>query len=129
VTDANGCTGTVTVTVTTPPVLTASDLETAVSCVGGNNGSAVITATGATAPYNVSWTGPSSGNPAGTEIAASGGTYNITGLVAGSYTVTVTSAGGCTTTTTVNINPGVTIDANITPVAAQCLTGNSFTFS
>jgi gliding motility-associated-like protein len=129
VTSANGCTGTVTVTVTTPTALTASNVPTHVTCAGLTNGAAAITASGGTAPYNVSWTGASSGNPGGTEIAASGGTYNITGLTNGAYTVTITDANGCTTTTAVTINPGVTIDANITPVAAQCLSGNSFSFS
>jgi hypothetical protein len=59
------------------------------------NGALAVTATGGTAPYNVSWSGTSSGNPGGTEIASSGGTYNITGLTVGSYTVTVTDANGC----------------------------------
>ncbi|MFZ5553513.1 MAG: gliding motility-associated C-terminal domain-containing protein [Bacteroidota bacterium] len=129
VTSAGGCTATVAVVVTTPTALVLNTTPTAVSCAGGNNGSILVTASGSTAPYNVSWTGPSTGNPAGNEIAASGGTYNITGLVAGAYTVTLTATGGCTTSAVVNVNPGVTIDANITPVAAQCLTGNSFTFN
>ncbi len=130
VTSANGCTGTVTVTVTTPPVLTATDVETNVSCFGGTNGNGAITATGGTAPYNVSWTGTTSGNPAGTEIAASGGTYNMSGLVAGTYNVTVTDANGCTATTTVNIAPGVVITAGFTiNDNTQCLTGNNFVFT
>jgi gliding motility-associated-like protein len=130
VTDANGCTRVIpVVTITQPTALAASGVATAPACVGGTNGSINVTASGSTAGYNVSWTGTSTGNPAGTEIAASGGTYNITGLAAGSYTVTVTSANGCTTNFPVTVNPGVTINANITPVTAQCLTGNNFTFS
>ena len=130
VTSANGCTGTVTVTVTTPPVLTASDVETNVSCFGGTNGNGAITATGGTAPYNVSWTGTTSGNPAGTEIAASGGTYNMSGLAAGTYNVTVTDANGCTATTTVNILDGLVMTAGFTVNDnTQCLTGNSFAFT
>jgi len=129
VTSANGCTATTTVTVTVPTQTTAANAPTHVTCSGLTNGSAIITATGGTAPYNVSWTGTTSGNPAGTEIAASGGSYNMTGLGAGTYNVTVTNANGCTATTTVTINAGVTINANISPIAAQCLTGNSFSFS
>ncbi|MBX7093075.1 MAG: PKD domain-containing protein [Flavobacteriales bacterium] len=130
VTDANGCTRVIpSVTITQPTAITATLTPTAVACVGGNNGSIAVTASGGTAGYNVSWIGPSSGAPVGTEIASSGGSYSITGLVAGTYTVTVTDANGCTRTASSTVNPGVTIDANITPVAAQCLTGNSFNFS
>ena len=68
VTDANGCTATTTVNITQPPVLTAANTPTAVTCNGLLNGSAVITATGGTAGYNVSWTGPSNGNPGATRI-------------------------------------------------------------
>ncbi len=81
---------------------------TNVTCVGGNNGSILVTASGATPGYNVSWSGPSSGNPAGTEIAASGGNYNITNLTAGTYTVTVTDANAqaaTATTTLTALNP------------------------
>ncbi|MFZ5554667.1 MAG: beta strand repeat-containing protein, partial [Bacteroidota bacterium] len=128
VTDASGCTATVAVVVTVPAAVAVTGVPTNPACVGGT-GSILVTGSGGTAGYNISWSGAASGNPAGTEIAASGGTYTITGLLAGSYTVTITDANGCTTNTPVTINPGVTIDANITPVAAQCLTGNSFNFS
>ncbi len=129
VTNANGCIATTTVIVTVPTAVVASNVPTAVTCSGLLNGSAVITASGGTPGYNVSWTGTTTGNPAGTEIAASGGTFNMTGLGAGTYNVTVTDVNGCTATTTVTINTGVVIDANISPIAAQCLVGNSFSFS
>ncbi|HRE73037.1 MAG TPA: PKD domain-containing protein, partial [Flavobacteriales bacterium] len=130
ITDANNCTTTMPVaSVTQPAILNASATPAAVVCSGGNTGSINVTSSGGVAGYNVSWTGPSTGNPAGTEIAASGGSYNITGLVAGVYTVTVTDNNGCTRTISSTVNPGVVIDANITPVAAQCLTGNLFNFS
>jgi len=76
------------------PVPTISLVPTNVTCSGGNNGSILVTASAGTPGYNVSWSGPSSGNPAGTEIAASGGTYNITTLTTGTYMVTVTGANG-----------------------------------
>ena len=71
---------------------------TNVTCVGGSNGSILVTASGATPGYHVSWSGQSSGNPAGTEIASSGGSYNISNLTAGMYTVSVTDANGQTAT-------------------------------
>jgi hypothetical protein len=56
-----------------------------VSCNGGNNGTATVTASGGTAPYTYAW---SNGSTAQT----------ISNLAAGSYTVTVTTATGCTGT-------------------------------
>ncbi|MBK8967938.1 MAG: T9SS type A sorting domain-containing protein [Lewinellaceae bacterium] len=67
------------------------------------NGAITVTATGATPGYNVAWSGPSSGNPGGTEIAGSGGMYTITALNAGTYTITVTDAASCTATTTTSV--------------------------
>jgi len=81
---------------------------TNVTCTGGNNGNIQVTATSGTPGYNVSWSGPSSGNPAGTEIALSGGSYNISNLTAGMYTVTITDANSMTATASVTlttINP------------------------
>lgn len=98
VTDANGCIGTLTETITETSDIVLTSTQVNLSCAGGNNGSIQVTASGGTAPYNVSWSGAASGNPAGNEIAASGGSYTITGLIAGAYTVTVTDAVGCTAT-------------------------------
>jgi large repetitive protein len=95
VTDANGCTATITETITEPMPMDVSTAQTSISCNGGNNGNITITASGGVAPYNVSWSGTSSGNPGGPEIAADGGSYNITNLIAGTYTVSVTDANGC----------------------------------
>ena len=77
---------------------------THVTCSGGNNGSILVTANSGTPGYNVSWSGPSSGNPAGIEIPAAGGTYNITNLTAGLYTVTVTDVNGMTASSSTTIN-------------------------
>jgi len=104
-------------------------IETAVTCFGGADGNGEITATGGASPYNVSWTGTTSGNPGGNEINSSGGTYDMSGLSTGTYNVTVTDNNNCTATTTVNIADGVIISANFTAPTNQCLTGNSFTFS
>ncbi len=73
------------------------------TCPTGTTGSILVTANSGTPGYNVSWSGPSSGNPAGTEIASAGGTYNINSLAAGTYTVTVTDAGSLTATASVTL--------------------------
>jgi gliding motility-associated-like protein len=94
-TDANGCTGTasITVTVSPPPIAQISPFTP--STCGLNNGSA--TATG------------------GSGYLWNNGqiTPTISGLASGNYTVTVTNVAGCssTATVTINNNPGPTITA------------------
>ncbi|MGB4850623.1 MAG: Calx-beta domain-containing protein, partial [Saprospiraceae bacterium] len=95
-------------------------MATNVSCNGGTNGTIKVTANNGTPPYNVSWSGPSSGNPAGNEIASSGGMYNITGLAAGTYTVTVTDAALLTATAMATINQPTVIVLSTTQVNVLC---------
>ncbi|MFZ7144084.1 MAG: T9SS type A sorting domain-containing protein, partial [Bacteroidota bacterium] len=78
VTDANGCSGNTSITITEPMMLVASATATPISCSGGTS-EVTVTATGGTAPYT------------GT------GTFTVN---AGSYSFTVTDANGCTTTAT-----------------------------
>jgi hypothetical protein len=88
ITDGDGCTGSVSATVTQPTALsvTASS-QTNVSCFGGSNGAAAInTPTGGTPGYTYNWT---PGTPTGD------GTTSITGLTAGTWTCAVTDANGC----------------------------------
>ncbi len=89
ITDTNGCTGTISATVTQPPALVVTaNSQTNISCFGGSNGAASIsTPTGGTAPYSYNWT---PGNPTGD------GTTSVTGLTAGTWTCTVTDANSCT---------------------------------
>lgn len=85
-TDAVGCPGTATITITQPPsgVSAATGSQTNILCFGGTTGTASVTPSGGTGPYTYSWT-------------PTGGTgSSATGLGAGTYTVTVTDAGGCT---------------------------------
>jgi hypothetical protein len=105
VTDLEGCVviGSITVTQPTPLVLVPS--QTNVSCFGGSNGTATVTASGATPAYSYLWSN-------------GGMTSTITGLIAGTYTVTVTDANMCTETASVTITQppvltvsGVTTDA------------------
>jgi len=86
VSDNNGCTQTVSVTVTQPTQLTVS-ANTAPTICTGSVGSATATANGGTSPYTYSW----NTSPAQTTSIANG-------LPAGSITVTVTDNQGCTVT-------------------------------
>lgn len=85
VTDANGCTGILNVTITQPATpLDASIVnQTNVLCFGNATGAATVQGTGGSGSYSYLWT--PGGNTTGT----------VTGLLAGSYTVTVTDNNGC----------------------------------
>ena len=91
VTDANGCTNTFTVNVPTSGGPTTSVQSSGdVSCFGGNDGTATISASG-NGPFTYNWA-PSGGSSA-----------TATSLTAQVYTVTITDANNCTSTQTVSI--------------------------
>ncbi len=117
VTDNNGCIATAGVTITQPPVLTASiTASTNVLCNGGSNGTATVTAVGGTLPYTYLWN-PSGGN------GATG-----TGMAAGYYVVTVTDNNGCTATASVTITEPPLLTISITGVTnVSCNGGNNGT--
>jgi hypothetical protein len=102
--DANNCTVTASYTVQNQnPTLSVASVISPVLCYGGQDGSIIVTAAGGNAPYNVSWSGPVSGNPAGNEILNSGGSYIIANIPAGTYTLTITDSNGNADTQTVTI--------------------------
>ncbi|MDX2002457.1 MAG: hypothetical protein SFW35_08490, partial [Chitinophagales bacterium] len=106
-TDANGCSATVSVSISQPDSLFVAAIDsTPVSCYGGNNGSATVLADGGQGGYSYAW----NTSPVQTGTIA-------TGLTAGTYTAVVLDGAGCTATTTVTIN---------TPTALS-LTTNSIT--
>ena len=102
-TDDNGCTTSTPFVITQPTLIAISNTLTPVLCHGGNTGTATLTISGATAPYNIAWNGPVSGSPIGNEIQNSTGSYLINNLLAGTYSVTITDANGCDSTITLNI--------------------------
>jgi hypothetical protein len=85
-----------------------------VTCFGGSNGSAAISASGGATPYLYSW-------------APSGGSAtNASGLVANTYTCTVTDVRGCTSTSTVAISQPAQITSSInTQTNVSCNGGNN----
>ena len=96
----SGRVGTNAISVVSPPVVSLFS-QTDVSCNGGNNGTATVTASSGTAPYTYSW-------------APSGGTAaTATGLSAGTYTVTVTDANSCQKSSTVIITQPSVLVASI----------------
>jgi|GEM_PF-426534 len=116
VTDANGCTGTATATLTEPSLLTASTaLVQGESCALSQDGSATASGNGGCAPYTYAWDA-NAGNQT---------TATATGLAGGTYTVTVTDASGCTQTADIvvpvgaNLTVTTTVNANV-----SCANGN-----
>jgi hypothetical protein len=114
ITDANGCITSTTVTITGSVSTVTANISslTNVSCNGGNNGSATVTAGGGTSPYTYSW-------------APSGGNNNIaSSLTVGTYTVTVTDAHGCTATAVATISQPASLSASILTQTNVSCNGN-----
>lgn len=112
VTDANGCTTTVNVTVsnTGGPTVTLQSSGN-VSCFGLSDGTATVNATG-NSPFTYTWS-PSGGNAA-----------TASNLAAGTYTVVVADAGNCTTSQVVTITQPTAISASATTTPATCGNNN-----
>ena len=98
-TDANGCTGTTSVTITQPatPVSLSITPGTLPSCVPGCDGAATANASGGTPGYTYTIAGSSGGS-----ISSTGAITLVCANVV--YTVTITDAEGCTTTATFSMN-------------------------
>jgi gliding motility-associated-like protein len=118
VTDSNGCTAIAIAIITQPQAALSASIssQTNVSCYGGNNGSAMVTASGGTVPYTYSWS-PASGKTSDT----------ANNLVAGTYTVTVTDSNGCMATAIAIISqPLAALSASISAQTnVSCYGGNN----
>jgi len=116
VTDAIGCTETVTVNVVTRPALVASVSAQDGSCSGGG-GTIQASANGGTAPYTYSWSHGATG-------------ANLVDLFAGVYTATVTDSLGCTDTASGIISlVGSNLSARATATPVSCFGGNNGTIT
>ena len=119
-TDANNCTATTAVTVTQPnPVSVSNVVPTFATCNPGCDGSANITGTGGTGPY---------------QFAINGGTYQtssaFSNLCSGGYTVTIKDANNCTATSLFTIttaNGPSAIQVNPLPATCNGLSNGSMT--
>lgn len=111
VTDANSCSDTVYVSLSSSGAPTVSAVTANVTCYGGSDGSVAVTATGGTSPYTFNWsTGATSSS--------------ITGLAAGTYSGTVTDANGCQSSGVANITQPTAISGSVTTVDASCDSSN-----
>lgn len=112
VTDNNGCSNTITTSITSAPQLVSTAAVSSPSC-GMCNGSASVSVSGGTSPFTFNWTNAAT-------------TPNVSNLCAGVYEVVVTDAQACSETHTVVVNnssgiTGETITDEQIPCSGSCV--------
>ncbi|MBN8680928.1 MAG: SprB repeat-containing protein, partial [Chitinophagales bacterium] len=119
VTDANGCSSTISATITEPTALNLSIAGvTNVSCNGGSNGAIDLAVSGGTAGYTYDWSNNGSQDP-------DSDPQDLSGLTAGTYTVTVTDANGCSSTISATITEPTALNLSIAGVTNVSCNGGS----
>lgn len=116
VTDANGCIGTTETYVSSSTPITVTYV-TAPSACTTPTGSATLTISGGTAPYDVTWYT----TPVQTGASASS-------LLAGNYYFTITDAMGCTQSGTVTVPPVDVINLSFSSTPATCVASDGSVF-
>ena len=113
VTDANGCNGNASTTLSHPsPLIVSLNNKVDVDCYNNSTGSADVNVAGGSPTYSYAW------DLAGSVIA---NTEDISNLLSGSYLFTATDANGCQTTLPVLINqPSNPFIINTTATDASC---------
>ncbi|MBE9601402.1 MBG domain-containing protein, partial [Pedobacter sp. MC2016-24] len=116
ITDNLTCQGTVTVVITEPTSALAATISASnnVSCPGGNNGSATVSASGGTPGYTYLWSNGAT-------------TPSISGILAGTYNVTVTDLKGCTTTASATIDQPAAFVTGYSTTPVNCSGGSNGT--
>lgn len=113
VTDANGNTGTGTVTIAEPTAISfTSSTSVDALCNGDCNGEIDASATGGTGTLTYEWF---DSNP-----SSVGTTANLSGLCAGTYDLVVTDDNACTNTTSVTVNEPTAIVLTASNVSSNC---------
>ncbi len=105
VTDAHGCSATISTTITEPNVLSASAVASPALCKGGATGSIALTVNGGTSGYTYLWSNTAT-------------TQNLTNVSAGFYSVTITDSKGCTTTSSATVTEpsAIAVAASVTNI-------------
>lgn len=112
VTDANGCTGSNSVSVSSSAIIIAATVSSTDATCTAANGSLTAVPTNGTSPYTYSWSGSQTGSTA-------------TNLTAGNYTVTITDAVGCTGATNATVTATVlTLSTTTNATSATCTASN-----
>jgi gliding motility-associated-like protein len=117
VTDANGCSAQLSVTITQPSnPLTLSQQTSNVLCNGGATGSIDVTVSGGTPNYQYSW----SNGPL---------TEDLNNIVAGNYTLNVLDANGCAASITSTVTQPLVLQATSSTTPVSCFGGSNGTAS
>ncbi|MBI4648552.1 MAG: gliding motility-associated C-terminal domain-containing protein [Bacteroidia bacterium] len=112
VTDFNNCTSVSTITISEPPLLSASIVQTNVKCTSGATGSANLSVIGGIPGYSFLWnTGVTSAS--------------LSVISAGTYTVTVSDANLCTSTANAIITEPVALISGISCTNIKCKGGST----
>lgn len=111
ITDAHGCSATLTITITEPAGMVLSETHVDELCNGASTGSIDITVNGGTNPYTDLW------NDGVT-------TEDRSGLAAGTYTITVTDANTCSKSISVTIAQPTAVQLSETHINVSCNTGS-----
>lgn len=120
ITDAALCTLTLQITINEPTEISVAFTASNVLCAGGASGSVTAAASGGTAGYTYSWTGPN---------AFTGNGPGITNLLAGSYTVSVTDAALCTYEEAIEITQPDSLEASFAITEITCHNGSDATIT
>jgi hypothetical protein len=115
ITDSKSCTKMVTGIIVGGPsaIISGTPSTTLVSCNGGSNGTATITASGGTPGYTYLWS-----NGATTATA--------NGLIAGTYFVTITDANACTKMVTgITVGQPLVLDGTTSAIGVSCNGGSN----
>jgi hypothetical protein len=113
ITDANGCTNTLSgITITQAAAsLSLSATQVNILCYGSSTGSINLTVSGGTSPYTYSWNGPNSFTATSEDIS---------GLAAGIYSVVVPDSKGCTANLSVTITQPTPLTLSILATQPTC---------
>ena len=109
VTDANGCIGVDTVTITQPDILEANLLATNINCNGICDGTVISNTTGGTPIYTYNWAAFPTINDS-----------NLTGLCAGTYIVSIEDDNNCEVTDSISIIEPSVISSTSAATPATC---------
>ncbi|MFM7021762.1 MAG: PKD domain-containing protein [Flavobacteriales bacterium] len=101
-TDAHGCNSSLTVNISEPDSLKSTITGNNIACYGGSTGSAVVNATGGSAPYNYVWWDNVTGNI-------------HTGLSIGNFSVITSDAHGCTFSNSIKLTQAPEIITSVSP--------------
>ncbi len=108
VTDGNGCTFSISDTMTQPDLLVATSQVQNVLCNGQSNGSVAVVVTGGVSPYQYMWN-------TGDTISS------ISNIAQGNYSVVVTDLNGCTTQLAATISQPTAIAVSVSPDPTICI--------